>query len=180
MVTRDCQVRRAGEVVNIETRQLVPGDIVLLEAGDSVPADLRILEATNLRADQSLVTGEVDSVAKAPDPNTKDTPLAELSSCVWMGSVITNGHGIGLVVHTGMKTHFGQIATLTSSLEEEKTPLQLSLARLAQKLAALAFIVAFTIALTGWLTGKPLLQMIMAAIAISVAVVPEGLPARSA
>ncbi|NBW41486.1 cation-transporting P-type ATPase [bacterium] len=177
MVTRHCQVRRAGEVVNIETRQLVPGDIVLLEAGDSVPADLRILEATNLRADQSLVTGEVDSVAKAPDPNTKDTPLAELSSCVWMGSVITNGHGIGLVVHTGMKTHFGQIATLTSSLEEEKTPLQLSLARLAQKLAALAFIVAFTIALTGWLTGKPLLQMIMAAIAISVAVVPEGLPA---
>ncbi|MGA1191528.1 MAG: cation-translocating P-type ATPase [Bdellovibrionota bacterium] len=177
MVTHECRVLRSGEVLALETRLLVPGDIVLLEAGDSVPADLRILEATNLRADQSLVTGEAYSVSKAPDADTPNTPLTEQSSSTWMGSVITNGHGKGIVFQTGMRTHFGKIAALASSLEDEKTPLQISLGRLAQKLAILAFIVAFTIALTGWLTGKPPLQMLMAAIAISVAVVPEGLPA---
>ncbi|WP_019551603.1 cation-translocating P-type ATPase [Thermus scotoductus] len=177
MLAPTCKGIREGQVKVLEARLLVPGDLVLLEPGDRVPADLRLLEAVNLEADESALTGESLPVPKSVAPVPPNTPLADRSSMVWMGTHITNGRGLGVVVATGMATEFGQIAQLAETVQQEPTPLQRRLALLAKQLGVLSLITGILVLLAGLLVGKPLKDLFLTGVALAVAVVPEGLPA---
>ncbi len=177
MLAPQCNVVRDGQERVIDARNLVPGDIVLLEIGNRVPADLRLVEALNLKVDESVLTGESVPVSKGVQPVDPDTPLAERSSMVWMGTAVTNGRARGVVVATGMATEFGRIAHLTQSISEETTPLQKKLAVLGKQLGIFSIVISVFVAAAGWLVGKPLLEMFLTGVSLAVAVVPEGLPA---
>ena len=177
MLSPSCTVIRDGSQRRIETRLLVPGDLVQLEAGDHVPADLRVVVARNLRADESTLTGESDSVAKETAPSPADTPLAEQASMAWMGTTITNGRARGLVVATGTSTQFGKISQLTELVDVEATPLQRKMAVLGRQLGIAAIAIAIGVCIIGWAFGNGLTEMFMVGVSLAVAVVPEGLPA---
>ncbi|KPK70114.1 ATPase P [candidate division TA06 bacterium SM23_40] len=177
MLALRSRVLRDGEEQIVDARDLTPGDVVLLEVGDRVPADLRLSEVLNLQVDESSLTGESVPIYKDRAPVDSGAPLAERSSMVWMGTVVTNGRARGIVVGTGMDTEFGRIAQVTRAVGEEVTPLQHRLGVLGKQLGAIGVIVSLVVAVTGWLLGKPLLEMILTGISLAVAVVPEGLPA---
>jgi len=177
MLEPKCNVVRDGMDQNIEAKNLVPGDIVVLKIGDHVPADLRLMEAINLKMDESSLTGESESVTKGVEPSPVDTDLAEKTSIAWMGTAVSNGRGLGVVVATGMETEFGRIARLTQSVGREITPLQLQLAVLGKQLGIISVSLSVLVAVSGWLLGKPLFDMFLTGVALAVAVVPEGLPA---
>lgn len=177
LLTPHCRVIREGETVVIASTDVVPGDIVVLETGDQIPADVRLLQSTNLRVDESALTGESDSIAKTDAAVDSGAVLAEQASMGWMGTAVTNGRGLGAVVATGAGAQFGQIATLTSEVESTATPLQLKLATLGRQLGILAIGVSVLITITGVATGRPWAEMLMTGISLAVAVVPEGLPA---
>jgi len=177
MLSPRCRVVRDNREQEIEASEVVPGDVVVLEIGYRVPADLRLIEVLNLKTDESSLTGESESVAKAIAPLPSETPLAERKSMAWMGTVVTNGRGLGVVVATGMATEFGHIAHLTQSVGEEKTPLQRKLAVLGSQLGLFSVAISVLVAISGFLLGKPLVEMFMTGVSLAVAVVPEGLPA---
>ena len=172
------RVRREGAETFIAAPEVVPGDIVLLQAGDITPADARLLTAANLRADESPFTGESHPVDKDPrvlaDPKL---PVAERTNMVHSGTAIVYGRGEAIVVATGMRTELGAIATALQSAEETETPLQRRLADLGKTLAIWALGLCVVILAAGLLRGEPLRDMIMVAIALAVAAIPEGLPA---
>lgn len=177
MLAPQCKVVRDGQEQTIDAKDLVPGDIVLLEIGDRIPGDLRLVQALDLKADESSLTGESESVNKDIAPVDIDTPLAERTSVGWMGTAVTNGRARGVVTATGMATEFGRIARLTQTVEREVTPLQRKLAVLGKQLGVFSVAISVVVAVSGWLLGKPLLEMFMTGISLAVAVVPEGLPA---
>jgi Ca2+-transporting ATPase len=177
MLAPHCKVVRDGQEQDIDAKGLVPGDIVVLEIGDRVPGDLRLVEALELRLDESSLTGESESVSKRIDPVDRDAPLAERASVAWMGTAVTNGRGLGVVMATGMATEFGRIARLTQTIGQEVTPLQRKLAALGKQLGVFSIAVSVVVGVTGWLLGKPLLEMFLTGVSLAVAVVPEGLPA---
>lgn len=176
MLAHKCVVVRDGLEKEIDSEKLVPGDIVLIETGDQAPADLRIVEATNLRMDESALTGESVSVHKDIDPVEPSTELPERSPIAWMGATVTNGRGRGVVVATGMDTEFGRIARLTGEVGKEKTPLQKKLATLAKQLGIISVVIAAIVATVGILMEKTLQEMFFTAVSLAVAIVPEGLP----
>ena len=177
MLSPRCTIKRDGRAGEIETADLVPGDVVSLKIGDRVPADLRLFNTLNLRIDESALTGESESAAKDPAALGAETPVADRACIAWMGTEVSNGRGLGLVVATGMATEFGRIARLTQSVEREVTPLQQKLGRLGRKLGLLSVAVSVLIAAIGWLAGKPLVEMFFTGVSLAVALVPEGLPA---
>ena len=177
MLSPKCRVLRNKAVATIDAQQLVPGDVVLLETGDRLPADVRLLEATNLRVDESALTGESESVSKGINPVDAETDLALRSCMAWMGTAVTNGRGLGAVVATGGQTQFGRIASLTSEIITDRTPLQRKLGTLGRQLGVWAIGVSVLVVLAGIVRGKPLVEMFMTGISLAVAVVPEGLPA---
>lgn len=177
MLEPKCHVVRDGIEQKIDAKNLVPGDVVVLKIGDRVPADLRLLEATNLLMDESSLTGESASTDKGVESLAPDTELADKTSIAWMGTAVVNGHGLGVVVATGMKTEFGRIAELTQSVGQETTPLQRQLAVLGKQLGVISVAISALVAISGWLLGKPIFEMFLTGIALAVAVVPEGLPA---
>ena len=180
------RVRRlAGDgqsrVFDVPSRELVPGDIVLFEAGNVVPADCRVLEAANLRAQEASLTGE----SLPSDKNSLvlgsasggDVPLGDRANTLFMGTAISYGRGVAVVVETGMSTQLGRIAELIQGVEGEKTPLQRRIQGLGLMLAlAVVLIVSLMFAL-GVAQGRAPLQMFLAAVAVAVAAIPEGLPA---
>lgn len=161
----------------IDAKLLVPGDIVILEIGDHIPADIRLVEVSNLKVDESALTGESASVMKSHDPVAKQSPLALQNDMAWMGTTVVNGWGKGIIVATGMQTEFGKIAKLTQSVEQKPTLLQKKLAVLGKKLGIFSLLISLLVAVTGWLLGKDLLEMFLTGVSLAVAVVPEGLPA---
>ncbi len=177
MLSPECKVIRDGKERIVDAKSLVPGDIVVLEIGDRVPADLRLIEAQNLKVDESSLTGESLPVHKDLEPVAPDTPLAQRSDMVWMGTTVVNGLARGVVVRTGMETEFGEIARLTQTVEHKPTPLQKKLARLGKRLGIYSVSIAVSVALIGWMTGKGLMEMFLTGVSLAVAVVPEGLPA---
>lgn len=177
MLEPKCNVIRNKIEQKIDAKDLVPGDVVVLKIGDHVPADLRLLTATNLKIDESPMTGESESVDKYTGANEPNVPLADRTSLAWMGTAVVNGHGFGVVVATGMKTEFGRIAQLTQSVGRETTPLQRQLMVLGKQLGIISVSISVLVAVLGWLLGKPLLEMFLTGVALAVAVVPEGLPA---
>ena len=169
-------VRRDGSRRRIDAAELVPGDVVLLEAGDRVPADLRLLEASAVCADESLLTGESSPVNKSSDPVDSSLLAADRTSMVHMGTSITAGRAAGLVVATGAATLLGAIAERMSEQERPKTPLQRRMSRFANIVAAAVLgstLIAFTL---GVALGGGIAEMFLVAVALAVAVVPEGLP----
>jgi Ca2+-transporting ATPase len=171
-------VLRDGAERNVPARDLVPGDVVILRAGDKVPADGRLSEVVSLQVEESALTGESLSVEKQTAAlHGGELPVGDRTSMVYAGTAITYGRGRAVVVATGMETEFGGIARLLQTIERGKTPLQLSLDRLALTLARIALVIVFVVVGLGLLRGQPFLEMLLFGAALAVAVVPEALPA---
>ena len=178
MAMPETQVRRDGRLKVISIQAVVPGDIVLLEDGNIVPADLRLLEVADLKIDESALTGESVTVGKqAGALDETDLPLGDRNNMAYKGTVVSYGHGIGVVVATGMATELGRIASLIKGAESVKTPLQKRLARFGQRLAIAVLIICAIIFTTGLLRGEPLMLMLLTAVSLAVAAIPEALPA---
>ena len=162
----------------IQAADLVPGDIVLLESGGLVPADLRLLETAGLRIQEAALTGEsqpVDKVMTAlPEP---ETPLAERANMAYRGTLIVHGHAIGVVVATGPGTEMGRIAELLDGQAEGATPLQKRLADFGRRLAWLVLGICLLLFVTGVARGEAVGLMLLTAISLAVAAIPEALPA---
>ncbi|MBN2225523.1 MAG: cation-translocating P-type ATPase [Deltaproteobacteria bacterium] len=170
------RVKRAGRVLEIHARDLVPGDIVLLEGGDIVSADLRLITSSRLLADESALTGESLPVDKAPPPVAEKAPLAERLNMLYAGTAVTRGSAEAVVVSTGMNTELGHITSLVSQAKQEATPLEKRLDELGRTLIWVTLAVAVVVAVSGILSGKQILMMIETGIALAVAAIPEGLP----
>ncbi|MBP7462353.1 MAG: HAD-IC family P-type ATPase, partial [Candidatus Delongbacteria bacterium] len=172
------RVRREGRIIELSAKDLVPGDIVLLEAGNLVPADARLLESVNLRIQESALTGESEPVDKsAVGLGDKDLAIADRINSIYMGTVVTYGRGTAIVVETGMNTELGNIARMIQTTGRESTPLQRKLDQLGKTLAIGAIGISVFIFLLGLLRGEDIKLMVLTAISIAVAAVPEGLPA---
>jgi P-type Ca2+ transporter type 2C len=170
---------RDGRLKELSAHELVPGDVVRLETGSVVPADCRILESVNLRVQEAALTGESEPIEKVVGAFDRvDLPLGDRRNMGYMGTFVTYGRGEAVVVETGMRTELGKIATMIQSVEHEPTPLQKRLDRLGKTLAVIAVVVAAAVALIGLVVeGKTWAEVLIIAIAIAVAIVPEGLPA---
>ena len=172
------KVRRGGHIKEIPAQELVPGDIVMLEAGSAAPADGRLVEAVNLRVQEAVLTGESEPVEKHTRPLDKeDLPVGDRINMIFMGSAAVYGRGSLVVTATGMHTQLGKIAEMLQSVGQEKTPLQKRLEQLSKGLAAAAILIVLVVFAAGLLRGEELRVMILTAISMAVAAVPEGLPA---
>jgi calcium-translocating P-type ATPase len=178
MLATTARVRRDGQWIELPTEELVPGDLVRVEAGDRVPADLRVFSSIDLQVDQAALTGESMPVDKHAEAVASDTELAELSSMVHTGSIVTRGTAEAWVVVTGAATELGKISHLISEIQELDTPLLKTINRFGRALTVLALTLAATMLLiASGLHGQSLGEGVLAAIALIVAIIPEGLPA---
>jgi len=170
------RVRRDGHQRIVDAHELVPGDVVILEAGDVVTADLRISQASNLQADESVLTGESVPVVKSVNAVNPDATLGDRTCMAFKGTAITQGAGEGLVAATGMKTEIGRISDLVQSAESEVAPLEKRLDRLGHRLVWLTLALAALTIGAGVFRGHDVFAMIQTGVALAVAAVPEGLP----
>lgn len=171
-------VIREGTPVNIPAREIVPGDIVLLEAGKIIPADLRLIEAAQLKIEEAALTGESVPIEKQIQPiNEENLPLGDRKNMAYNGTIVTYGRGSGIAVATGMNTELGKIATMLQAEEEVKTPLQKRLAVFGKKLSIAVLVICAVIFGIGLLRGEEPLHMLLTAISLAVAAIPEALPA---
>jgi Ca2+-transporting ATPase len=178
MATPLVRAWRDGELVEISAIKLVPGDLIQLEAGNIVPADIRITESNNLRIQEAALTGESEPVEKqAISFPGMDLVLGDRRNMAYLGTTVTYGRGKGLVVETGMNTELGKIASMLQTVGQEQTPLQKRLDQLGKMLAIIGLAVAMLIFALGLLRGERVEDMLLTAVAIAVAIVPEGLPA---
>lgn len=158
--------------------ELVPGDVVRVEAGAIVPADLRILASASLRVDEAALTGESVPIDKAHHAiETENVAVADRRNIAHKGTLVTYGHGLGVVVATGMRTEFGKIAELLEQARLVETPLQRRLAVFGRRLAAVVIAISAIVFVTGLLRGEPTLPMLLTALSLAVAAIPEALPA---
>jgi Ca2+-transporting ATPase len=171
-------VIRGGEQRTVPARELVPGDLVLLEAGNIVPADLRLVEAIQLKLAEAALTGESVPVDKTVAPLAEATPpLGDRRNMAFKGTIVTYGRGRGIAVATGMNTELGKIASTLAGAGDGKTPLQRRLAGFGRRLALAALVICAIIFVAGLLRGEPPLLMLLTALSVAVAAVPEALPA---
>ena len=177
MTAPRARVMRDGHSVMVPANTIVPGDLLVLEAGDVAAADARLHTAHALSTNEAALTGESTPVEKTTDATAPDTPLAERHDFVFMGTSVATGTGGAEVVATGMQTELGRIAHLLATAEETVTPLQRRLARVSQTLLYICGGIVAVVAVAGLLRGWPLIQVLMAAVSLAIAAVPEGLPA---
>jgi len=178
MLATTVRVRRDGRWIELPTERLVPGDVVRLEAGDRVPADLRIFSSIDLQVDQAALTGESLPVDKHCEAVARDSELAELASMAHTGSIVTRGTAEAWVVVTGSDTELGKISHLIAEVEELDTPLLKTINRFGRALTLLALMLAAAmLVISGGIHGQSLGDGVLAAIAVIVAIIPEGLPA---
>ncbi len=171
-------VRRDSDTKNIPANELVIGDIVTLQAGYLVPADCRLIENADLSIDESALTGESLPVEKTIDALDKaDLLTGDQTNMGFMGTMVVRGHAVGVVTNTGMETELGRIASSLQSVEAEPTPLQIHLGLLSRTLAVVAIIIVAMVFIGGMFAGQDAKLMLMTALSLAVAAVPEGLPA---
>lgn len=165
--------------------QLVPGDLVIFSTGDRIPADVRITQAAGLEIDESNLTGENAPVRKSVDavpprdslnPTLSDLSISDRKCIAFMGTLVRNGNGQGLVIATGPKTEFGAITAMLQGIVKPKTPLQTSMDKLGKDLSYASFAVIGIIVLIGLWQGRSWLEMFQIAVSLAVAAIPEGLP----
>jgi len=178
LLAPSAEVRRDGKTITLSADMLVPGDIVLLGSGDRVPADGRVIAAHRFEVDESALTGESRTVGKHVDSMAgSHVPLAERANLFFMNTIVTRGRAEMVTTATGMRTELGLLAGMLVETEESPTPLQVQLDHLGKRLALIAGIVVAFMLLAGLLRGEPWVNMVMTAIALAVAAIPEGLPA---
>jgi Ca2+-transporting ATPase len=170
------KVRRGGQNVDIPSREVVPGDVIVLEAGNIIAADARVLEVNSLQVQEASLTGESYPVEKTTQAfSSADMPLGDRKNMLYMGTSVTHGRGLAVVVNTGMRSELGRIATLIQSAADEDTPLQIRMAELGRVLLVVAFAVMILAGVVGTIDQAEPEDILLSAVAISVAVVPEGL-----
>ena len=167
-------VTRNGQAVGVARSELVPGDVLLLEEGERVPADARLIEATGIRADTAALTGESKPKRRTAEP-VEDGYWLELPNLVFAGTTILSGHGRAVVFASGMRTEFGKIAKLTTSVETSLSPLQQEIVKVTRIVAAISLAMGATFFAIGLLTGLSFWVSAIFGIGIIVANVPEGL-----
>lgn len=179
MASPDAKVRRDGQVHTVKSFDLVPGDVVLLEAGDVVPADIRLVEASSLKVEEAALTGESVPVEKEIiDLSGKDAGIGDRLNMAFSSTNITYGRAVGVVTSTGMNTEVGNIATMLASTESQLTPLQRDQNNLGKVLTYMIIAIAvLTFAVGVFVQGEEVLHMLLIAISLAVAAIPEGLPA---
>ena len=174
----NASVKRNGKVVEIPAEELVPGDVVLIEAGVLVAADIRLVEVATLRCDESTLTGESEPVNKSNAVITQQSPaLGDQHNMLFKGSQVTHGRGLGVVTGTGLDTVLGKIASLMEADDSVKTPLQQRLTVLGRQLAVIVLFICVVIFVFGVIRGEPLMLMLLTAVSLAVAAIPEALPA---
>ena len=170
-------VVRDGDEHRVDASHLVPGDLVLLSAGDKVPADVRLVASRSLRTDESALTGEAVPVGKDPSPADEQAVLAERSSMAHASSLVTFGQGSGVVVATGDGTELGRVSGLLADVHSLETPLTRKIAQFSKVLVGAILVLAASTFAVGLLRGMDGQETFMAAVALTVAAIPEGLPA---
>jgi len=176
-VASDVTVLREGRRRRIDAVELVPGDVVWLAAGDKVPADLRLFDARALQVTEASLTGESTAVAKHTDVLPLDSVLGDRANMAFAGTLVVGGQAGGVVVATGRATETGRIAELLDATDALVTPLTRAMARFSNFLLVVILALAALGFAVGSLRGEPLLDMLMAAVALAVGAIPEGLPA---
>ncbi|MEX2579433.1 MAG: cation-transporting P-type ATPase [Verrucomicrobiales bacterium] len=170
------RVLRDGEEQEVEIETVVPGDMLVIQPEDIVAADARVVESERLRISEAALTGESVAVDKTTEARKEDLPLAERDNMVFKGTTVEEGAGKAVVTATGTRTELGNIGELASGEESTEAPLQKRLDRLAARLAYLALALAGIIGVVGLLAGRDLVTMVETALALGVAMIPEGLP----
>lgn len=170
------KVLRGGQVTEITSTEIVPGDIVILDTGDIIPADLRLIEAVNMQVQEAALTGESVPVDKNHDIlEAKELPLGDRDNMAFSTSTVTYGRGKGVVVGTGMQTEVGKIAHMLQNTQETETPMSKRLGQLGKVLGYVALGICVFIFIIGILYGNDWLEMLMMAVSLAVAAIPEGL-----
>ena len=178
MLAPRASVLRAGERRTVDGEQLVPGDVVLLEAGDKVPADLRLIQAHGLQVQEAILTGESVPVDKRLEPVAADAALGDRTCLAYSGTLVTSGQARGVVVATGTATEIGRISGMLAGVEALTTPLVRQMDSFARWLTILILLVAGLLLVFGYFVGHhDFEEMFMAVVGLSVAAIPEGLPA---
>lgn len=171
------RVLRDGQPTVVATVHVVPGDILLLDAGDTVAADARLLESALLKVDESSLTGESVPADKDADVILGgESPLGDRINCVYMGSTVSYGRGMAVVVGTGMRTEMGKIASLLEQTPDDQTPLQVRLAALGKTLGIVALAMVAVVFAAGVARGETAFDMFLTSVSLAVAAIPEGLP----
>ena len=174
--TSTCKVKRDDKIIVINTKELVPGDIIYLESGETVPADIRILSCESLKVDESALTGESVPVQKCDDVLKENLIIQEQKNMLFLGTSITNGKCIGIVISTGKNTEIGKIALSLNKIDRIETPLQLKIKELSKKITLIVFIILIFIFILALINKYTILEIIMLCSSLAVAAIPEGLP----
>jgi len=177
MAQPQAKVLRDGGVMEIPSAEIVPGDIILLESGSRVPADGRIVESAVLKIEEAALTGESLPAEKTAKEIPEETPLADQSSMAFMGTICVYGRGKAVVTETGMNTQLGKIAQSIQEISQGQTPLQKRLAHVGWVMALAGVGICISIFILGWMKGIAVDTMLVTAIALAVAAIPESLPA---
>lgn len=172
------KVRREGRIMEVPSAEVVPGDIILLEAGNYVPADARLISASNLKIEESSLTGETVPVLKEAQVLLKEEQsIGDMINMVFSSTIVVNGHGEALVTETGMNTKVGKIANMIITDEAPQTPIQKKLAGVGKTLGIGCLCICLTIFIIGLLKKIEPIEMFMTSVGLAVAAIPEGLPA---
>lgn len=176
MNKQTASVLRDGKVMEIEAEHLVVGDVLILESGAAIAADARLVESSQLRVEESALTGESEAVEKDADyVGQEDESLGDQINMVFKGCTVAAGRGKAIVTAIGMDTEMGKIAGLLNEDTMQKTPLQIRLNQLGKRISMIALAAAALVFVIGELQGEPLLEMFMTSISLAVAAVPETL-----
>lgn len=176
LVPHYCNLVRAGRVDSVLANNLVPGDLVKFSVGDRIPADLRLTKISDLHIDESSLTGENEPSSKSTETLQSAQGLGDRSNIAYMGTLVTNGNGQGLVVGTGTETEFGAIWASMQGVEKPRTPLQSAMDKLGSQLSYTSFVLIGVIIFLGILQGRSWLEMFTIGVSLAVAAIPEGLP----
>ncbi|MCM8823468.1 MAG: HAD-IC family P-type ATPase [Candidatus Omnitrophica bacterium] len=171
------KVKRAGKIKIIPSKELVPGDIIILESGDKIPADARIIELANLKVNESILTGESVSVDKHIDTIPENASISECKDMLYMGTIVTYGRAIAVVIATGMNTEMGKIASALKEIKSEKTPLQRSIDILGKWMIVITIGIVIILKVIGLSRGLSWMEVFMLSVSATVSALPEGLPA---
>ena len=173
------KVKRNGKALTVNGEDIVPGDIVILETGCYVPADIRLIKTSNLKVEESSLTGETEAVEKDENAlfNNQKVPLGDMKNMVFAGTAVVNGHAEGIVTNIGMNTEVGKIASMIITNEAPQTPIQKKLSEVGKVLGIACVVICALIFVIGVIKKISVVEMFMTSVGLAVAAIPEGLPA---